>query len=107
MDTGSLDQCLRAAEQGGTPHMHHHNQDKAQLNTISIIVAPSALTVFANLSGERLVKREFGQSRAVAAKIVQKYAMPVLAVILDDGQCAILSLPNCEVVRIMQIPYGR
>ena len=106
MDTGTLDQCLRASEQGGTVLSHHHS-NKVQLNTILIIVAPSAVAVYGNLSGERLVKRDFGTSRAVAAKIVQKYSMPVLVVILEDGQCAILSLPNCDIVRTMQIPYGR
>lgn len=106
MDTGALDQCLRASEHGGSAG-HHHNPDKAYLNTISVIVGSNALTVFGNLSGERLIKRDFGNSKAVAARVVQKYAMPVLMVILNDGQCAILSLPNCEVIRTMQIPYGR
>lgn len=107
VDTGTLDQCLRASEQAGATGGYHHTHDKAQLNTISIVVGASALAVYGNFSSDRLVKREFGSSRAVAAKIVQKYAMPVLAVIFDDGQCAILSLPNCEIVRTMQIPYAR
>ncbi|KAK9900591.1 hypothetical protein P389DRAFT_192855 [Cystobasidium minutum MCA 4210] len=106
MDTGSLDDCLRASGHESPAPAHHH-PDKAYLETISIIVGSKALTVFGNLSGERLLKRDFGTSTAVAARIVQKYAMPVLMVILSDGQCAIFSLPNCDVVRTMQIPYGR
>lgn len=108
MDTVSLDECLRAAEQGDTSiTSHHHHQDKAYLNTISILVGSSALTVFGNLTGERLVKRDFGQSTAVAARIIQKYAMPVLLVIFNDGQGAVFELPSCDVARTMQIPYGR
>jgi hypothetical protein len=109
LDGANLDTCLRADQQvamGHTP-AYQHEPAGGLLHTISIVVTPSMLAVFGNLTSERLVKRDFGQSRAVAARVISKYAMPVLAIIMDDGQCAILSLPNCGVVRTMQIPYER
>ena len=107
----TLDDCLREQERQSSslmhaPHSSSTHQSK-RLQAILIVVSESSLNVKANLTGERLLKRDFQGSRAVTAKIVRRYGMPVLVVAMQDGKCVIFSLPRCEAIKTMHLNYER
>ena len=108
----ALDDCLRAQErQAATASAHHHHHrpqsQPGMLHTILVIVSEAAINVHANVTGERQLKRDLGPSKAVEARVVRRYGMPVLVVIMQDGQCVVFSLPRCEVVKTMHLSYER
>ena len=72
-----------------------------------IVVSEGSLTVKANLTGDKLHKREWGNGRAVAARIVRRFGMPVLVVQMADGSCVVFNLPKCEEIRTMKLSYER
>lgn len=82
-------------------------QSASGLNTLLVAVSTSSLNIKANIDGERLLRKDFTPHKAVAAQLVQKYGMPVLAVLLTDGYCHILSLPKAEVIARLRINYDR
>ena len=100
----ALDDCLRRQESSSVADAP---SDKSALNTLLIVVSEGGLTVKANLTGERLLRREFGSARAVSARVVKRYGLPVLVVIMHDGSCVVFSLPKCEEVKSMKLGYER
>lgn len=106
LDSSTLDQCLLASEGNHGNHTDYQD-DKAHLNTILVVISSSTLSVYANVTAERLARKDFSGSQAVAAQIIYKYSMPVLVVLFADGQCAVFSLPGCDVIRTQHVPYER
>ena len=100
----ALDDCLRRQESSSVSDAPN---DKSALNTLLVVISEGGLTVKANLTGERLLRREFGSARAVSASVVKRYGMPVLVVIMHDGSCVVFSLPKCEEVKSMRLAYER
>lgn len=107
MTTSALDDCLRREEERGTSRGSAQEFESGNLNTLLIVVAESSLTVKANLTGDKLLRREWGAGRAVAARIVRRFGMPVLLVQMADGSCVFFSLPKCEEIRSLKLSYER
>lgn len=102
----SLDECLRRQSHAPSSN-HHHAKDGHGLNSLLAVVSESCISVYANITGERLVKKEFGQVKAVSAQLVNRYGLPVLVVVMQDGQCVVWSLPQCDPVRTLQVQFER
>ena len=107
MTTAALDDCLKREEQRNSSQSSASASESGHLNTLMIVVAEGSLTIKANLTGDKLHKREWGSGRAVAARIIRRFGMPVLVVQMADGSCVVFSLPKCEEIRTMKLSYER
>lgn len=98
----TLEATLKAQARGPT-----NSTGGGALHTILIVVSEHSLTVKANITGERLLKRDFATHKAVAAQMVWRHGMPVLVVLLADGKCSIYALPKCEEIKTFRISFER
>lgn len=106
MNGTSLDDYLQSQERGPSSG-HQQRLEPGTLASLVVVVSESSIDILANITGERLTKRDFAGGKAVEAQVVTRYGMPVLAVVMQQGHCVLLSLPKLQEIRTLRLNFER